>query len=145
MALAIKMVASVALTPIGMAIIQSLPRKWVLVGMDIVRAVIALLLPFIDTFCQIYGATFFLQTASEIVTPTFQALIPDILKDEQDYTNALSLVRLTYDLESLVSPALARLLLIVVAFHGLCIGTALEFVLSAALIMQTMLPQEGRV
>ena len=40
-------------------------------------------------------------------TPTFQATIPDVLPDEKDYTRALSLSRLAYDLESLVSPMLA--------------------------------------
>ncbi|MEL6964579.1 MAG: hypothetical protein AAFO01_17635 [Pseudomonadota bacterium] len=53
MAPAIKMVAYVVLTPIGMAIFQSLPREWDLGGMDVVRAAIALLLPFIDTVWQI--------------------------------------------------------------------------------------------
>ncbi len=54
MAPAIKMVAYVALTPIGMAIFQSLSREWDLAGMDGVRAAITLLLPFIGTVWQIY-------------------------------------------------------------------------------------------
>ncbi|MEZ5934532.1 MAG: MFS transporter [Alphaproteobacteria bacterium] len=140
-ALAIKMVAYVALAPLASALIVSLPRKMVLVAMDVARAAIALTLPFIDAVWQIYVCIFFLQAASATFTPTFQALIPDILPDEQDYTNALSLSRLAYDLESLASPALAGLLLLVISFHWLFAGTALGFAVSALLIIQLPLPE----
>ena len=53
--------------------------------------------------------------ASAGFTPTFQATIPDVLPDEAEYTRALSLSRLAYDLESLVSPMLAAALLTVVS------------------------------
>jgi MFS family permease len=142
-ALAIKMIAYVTLAPVGTALFANLPRKRVLIGMDAIRATIALLLPFIDAVWQIYICIFLLQAASAIFTPTFQALIPDILPDEGDYTNALSLSRLAYDLESLISPALAGLLLLVTAFHGLFVGTALGFVFSALLITQTALPPQA--
>lgn len=141
-ALAIKMVAYVALAPIATALIGNLPRKYVLIAMDAIRAAVALGLPFIDAVWQIYVCIFLLQAASATFTPAFQALIPDILQDEQNYTNALSLSRLAYDLESLISPALAGLLLLVIAFHGLFVGTALGFIISALLITQTTLPRQ---
>lgn len=52
---------------------------------------------------------FVLQSASATFTPAFQSLIPSILPDPAEYTKALSLSRLAYDLEALVSPALAAL------------------------------------
>jgi MFS family permease len=139
-ALAIKMIAYVTLAPLGSALTAGLPRKRVLIALDVVRVAVALSLPFIDAVWQIYVCIFLLQAATATFTPTFQALIPDILPDEQDYTLALSLSRLAYDLESLISPALAGLLLLVIAFHGLFVGTALGFVLSALLIARTVLP-----
>jgi hypothetical protein len=39
-----------------------------------------------------------------VLHPLFQSTIPEILKEERDYTRALSLSRLAYDLESLLSP-----------------------------------------
>lgn len=45
-------------------------------------------------------------------TPTFQSTIPDTLPDEDDYTRALSLSRLAYDMENLLSPALAAVILL---------------------------------
>ena len=68
-------------------------------------------LPFVDQVWQVYVLIFLLQSASAAFTPTFQATIPDVLPDEEDYTRALSLSRLAYDLESLLSPTLAAALL----------------------------------
>lgn len=139
-ALAIKMIAYVFLAPLASALVGGFSRKRVLIAMDAVRAGIALALPFIDAVWQIYLCIFLLQAASATFTPTFQALIPDILPDEKDYTNALSLSRLAYDLESLISPALAGLLLLFVDFHWLFAGTVLGFAVSALLIKATALP-----
>jgi hypothetical protein len=73
-------------------------------------------------------------------TPTFQATIPEVLP-EKDYNRALSLSRLAYDMESLVSPMLAAALLSIISFHWLFGGTALGFVCSAALVLSVRLPQ----
>ncbi|TJU93180.1 MAG: MFS transporter, partial [Mesorhizobium sp.] len=81
-----------------------------------------------------------LQSASAGFTPTFQATIPDVLPDEKDYTKALSLSRLAYDLESVASPMLAAALLSVISFHSLFAGTVIGFLASAALVVSVMLP-----
>lgn len=139
-ALAIKMIAYVTLAPIASAMVSRLPRKHVLVAMDVVRAGVALLLPFVETVWQVYAMIFLLQAASATFTPTFQALIPEILPKEADYTKALSLSRLAYDLENLISPALAGLLLLVMSFHWLFMATSAGFLISAGLVMSAALP-----
>lgn len=143
-ALAIKMIAYVGVAPIVGAFANQLPRRTFLVAMDLVRAAIALLLPFISEVWQIYVLIFLLQSASAAFTPTFQATIPDILPDERDYTRALSLSRLAYDLESLLSPALAAALLTIISFHWLFGGTAVGFLCSAALVLSVMPPQPAK-
>ena len=140
-ALAIKMIAYVGVAPIANAYADRLPRRAFLVALDVVRAAIVLLLPFVDQIWQIYVLIFVLQSASAAFTPAFQATIPDILPDEREYTRALSLSRLAYDLESLLSPALAATLLTVMSFHWLFSGTAIGFIISAGLILFTVLPQ----
>ena len=140
MAYAIKMVAYVGLSPVAAALVQGVPRKVVLIGADLVRAGVALCLPFIDAVWQVYALIFVLQAASATFTPAFQAVIPDILPDERDYTRALSLSRLAYDLENLVSPALAGLLLAVMSYHWLFMGTVLGFVGSAGLVLLAAIP-----
>jgi MFS family permease len=140
-ALAIKMLAYIGVAPVASALAERLPRRAVLVGLDLVRAGVALLLPFVTQIWQVYALIFVLQSASAAFTPTFQATIPDVLPEEQAYTQALSLSRLAYDLESLVSPILAALLLTVMSYHSLFGGTVLGFLASAALVVSAVLPR----
>ncbi|WP_197917342.1 MFS transporter [Thiosulfatihalobacter marinus] len=139
-AYAIKMIAYVGLSPIAGALVARLPRRAVLVAMDAVRFVVALSLPFVETIGQVYALVFLLQAASATFTPTFQAMIPDILTEEAAYTRGLSLSRLAYDLENLLSPALAGMLLLVMSYHGLFAGTAVGFLGSGLLILRTKPP-----
>ena len=118
-ALAIKMVAYIFVAPVVGAYADRLPRRAFLVAMDAVRAGVAFMLPFVDQIWQIYLLIFILQSASAAFTPTFQATIPDVLPNEDDYTKALSFSRLAYDLENLLSPMLAAALLSVISFHWL--------------------------
>ena len=105
-ALAIKMIAYVGMAPIASVVAERLPRRAFLIGLDVLRSVIVLFLSFVDQVWQIYVLIFVLQSASAAFTPAFQATIPDVLPDEADYTKALSLSRLAYDLENLLSPTL---------------------------------------
>lgn len=139
-ALAIKMIAYVGVAPIAAAFAERLPRRTMLVSLDIVRAAVALLLPFVTDIWQVYVLIFVLQSASAGFTPTFQATIPDVLTEEKEYTRALSLSRLAYDLESLASPMLAAALLTVISFHSLFAGTVVGFLVSAALVISVVLP-----
>ncbi|BCR80874.1 MFS transporter [Arachnia rubra] len=139
-ALTIRIIAFVTISPVMSALVNRLPRTTVLVGADAVRAAMALCLPFVTDPWQIYLLIFGLQAASATFTPAFQATIPQVLPDEDDYTAALSLSRLAYDLESLLSPALAAVLLTVMSYHNLFMGTALGFVASIALVIWARLP-----
>src|SRR5215216_5182194 len=140
-ALAIKMIAYVGVAPVIGGFANFLPRRAFLVSMDIMRAGVALALPFVDQVWQVYVLIFVLQSASAAFTPTFQATIPDVLPDEAQYTRALSLSRLAYDMESLLSPTLAAALLTVVTFNWLFIGTVVGFFCSAALVLSVTIPQ----
>lgn len=140
-ALAIKMDAYIGVAPIVGAFADRLPRRAFLVSMDLIRAAVALCLPFVDQVWQVYILTFVLQSASAAFTPTFQATIPDVLPDEADYTRALSLSRLAYDMESLTSPILAAAFLTLISFHWLFAGTAIGFVASALLVVSVGLPR----
>lgn len=139
-ALAIKMIAYVGVAPIASAFAERVPRRAMLVALDLVRAGVALFLPFVTEIWQVYLLIFVLQSASAAFTPTFQATIPDVLPDEKEYTRALSLSRLAYDLESVVSPMLAAALLTVISFHNLFAGTVVGFLISAALVVSVVLP-----
>src|SRR3954451_15168318 len=140
-ALAIKMIAYVGVSPIAAAFAERLPRRAMLVSLDLVRAAVAVLLPFVSEVWQVYVLIFLLQSASAAFTPTFQATIPDVVPDEGEYTRALSLSRLAYDMESLLSPMLAAALLTVISFNWLFVSTVIGFFCSAALVLSVTIPQ----
>lgn len=142
-ALTIKMLAYVGVAPVVAALVERFPKKAVLVGADVTRAAAALSLPFLTEIWQIYVLVFVLQSASATFTPAFQSLIPAILPDERSYTKALSLSRLAYDLEAVASPALAALLLTVLGYSDLFVGTTIGFLASAAMVAATTLPRRG--
>lgn len=139
-ALTIKMLAYVFVSPVTTALIRSLPRRGTLVALDLTRASVALALPFVSEVWHVYVLIFVLQATSASFTPLFQSTIPDVLEDEEDYDKALSLSRLAYDLESLMSPTIAGLLLLVVSWHSLFFATVIGFVGSALLVITTRLP-----
>lgn len=136
----IKMVAYVGIAPIAGAFTVKVNRRALLVGLDLVRAAAALCLPFVTELWQIYVLIFVLQSASAAFTPTFQATIPDVLPDEAQYTRAVSLSRLAYDLENIASPTLAALLLAVMSYHALFLGTVAGFAASALLVVSVLIP-----
>ena len=140
-ALTIKMIAYVLVAPVTGALAWRVPRKPLLVGADLVRAGVAVSLPFVTQAWQIYLGIFLLQSASATFTPAFQALIPSVLPYEDDYTRALSLSRLAYDLESLLSPLIAAALLTVTSYHNLFAGTVAGFLASAGLVVAARLPR----
>jgi len=144
-ALAIKMVAYVGIAPLAGALAPRLPTKTALITLDGIRALLVLLFPFVDAVWQIYALMFMLNAASACFTPLFQALIPTVLPDEARYTRALSLSRLAYDLENLLSPALAALLLVSMSFDTLFVLNAGGFVASALFVATRRLPMIGRV
>lgn len=144
-ALAIKMVAYVAVAPVAAAFADRLPRRALLVAMDLTRAGVALALPFVTQVWQVYVLILLLQAASAAFTPAFQATVPEVLPAERDYTRALSMSRLAYDLESLFSPALAAALLTLVPYNWLFAGTTVGFAASAALVLSTVLPRPAPV
>ena len=136
----IKMLAYVGIAPLAGALADRVDRRAFLVALDLLRAGCALALPFVTEIWQVYLLIFLLQSASAAFTPTFQATIPDVLPQEDRYTRALSLSRLAYDLETIASPALAALLLAVMTYNALFLGTVAGFLGSALLVVSVVLP-----
>ncbi|UCG72250.1 MAG: MFS transporter [Chromatiales bacterium] len=144
-ALAFKMVAYVVFAPIVGGLAHRFARKPFLILMDVVRAGIVLLMPFVTEVWQIYLLIFLLNLFSAGFKPVFAATIPDILPDDRTYTRALSMSRLAYDLENLLSPTLAGIALLFTTYTGLFVTNSVAFLVSAALIIITTLPPSQQV
>lgn len=144
-ALAFKMAAYVFFAPIVGGLAHRFLRKPFLISMDVIRAGIILLIPFVTQVWQIYLLIFLLNIFSAGFKPIFSATIPDIFTEEKLYIRALSMSRLAYDLENLLSPVLAGLALLFFTYTGLFIANSVAFLISALLIMSTVLPSTQEV
>jgi len=139
-ALALKMVAYVVIAPIVGGYADRLPRKPLLIALDLLRAATVLLLPFVAHTWQLFALILFLNICAAGFTPVFQAMLPDILEDEATYTKALSLSRLASELEALLSPILAALALGFMSFDRLFQANGIAFFISALLVLAAPIP-----
>jgi MFS family permease len=139
-ALALKMVVYVFGAPLITALAARLPRKQLLVALDLLRAGSVAAMLFVTEVWHVYALIVLVNAASAGFTPTLQATIPDVLHDEPTYTRALSLSRLAYELQALLSPALAAAMLTVMSYDGLFAANGLAFLGSAALVVSVSLP-----
>ncbi|MDR2280668.1 MAG: MFS transporter [Gordonia sp. (in: high G+C Gram-positive bacteria)] len=139
-ALTIKMVLYVVIAPVAAAYVDRLPRRAFLVTLDVIRMAVVVALPFVTQVWQVYVLVALLQAASAAFTPTFQAVIPDVVTDEADFTRALSASQVAYTMESLLSPVLAAVALTFMSFDTLFVGTAVGFGVSALLVRAARVP-----
>ncbi|WP_418960238.1 MFS transporter [Streptomyces tritici] len=139
-ALTIKMVMYVVIAPLAAAYVDRLPRRAFLFVLDAIRGAVVLALPLVTEVWHIYVLIGLLQAASAAFTPTFQAVIPDIVTDEAAYTRALSASQVASTMESLLSPVLAAVALTFMSFDRLFLGTSAGFLLSALLVLSTRIP-----
>ncbi|WP_299177607.1 MFS transporter [uncultured Neptuniibacter sp.] len=139
-ALAVKMVAYLLVAPVVGGYASHLPRKHWLAGLNLGRALLVLLLPFCHAPWQLFLLMFLLNAMAAGYTPVYQALLPDLLSDEKEYTRALSLSRLAMEMESLLSPALAALLLLYSGYALLFQFNAVGFVLASGLLLLASVP-----
>ncbi|MFE1950274.1 MFS transporter [Streptomyces sp. NPDC059524] len=139
-ALTIKMVMYVVIAPLAAAYIDRLPRRALLVALDVLRGAVVLALPLVSEVWHVYVLIGLLQAGSAAFTPTFQAVIPDIVTDESAYTRALSASQVASTMESLLSPVLAAVALTFMSFDRLFLGTSAGFLVSALLVLSARVP-----
>lgn len=143
-ALALKTLTTVGLSPFVTAGLERFSRRSVLIGLEIARGAVMLIFPFATEVWQVYILIVLLHSVSAGLVPIVRATIPDILPDEKDYTSALALTQLSYDMETVASPLLALLLLSLVPLDGLFIAAVAGPLVSAALIASVSLPAHSR-
>ena len=133
-AMAIKMISYVFISPVAAALAANIPRRTFLVGLDLGRAGLILFFPFVEEIWQIYLIIFLLFSLTAGFTPVFQATIPDIIKDEDTYVDALTLSRISFNIEAIASPILAGIFLTIMTFNWLFTFTSIGFLASALLV-----------
>ena len=143
-ALSIKSVAYILCAPVGAVLSGHVPRRPLLIGLDLVRVAAILTLPLAQSLWQIYLAVLVFTVASALFTATYQAVVPTLISDERSYSLAVSKSRVVGELEGTASPMIAAALLVVLSVRGLFLAAMFAFICSAVLIARTRLPASER-
>jgi MFS family permease len=138
--LALKMVAYVGFAPLAETLLARFPPKRAMVGLDLGRMLLLVPMAFAGAPWQIAALAFGFFVLSAGFTPLFQAVIPDVLPDEEGYTRALAWSRLAYTLESVLSPVAAAVLLKVLPGEALFVVAAGAFLGSVLTLLATRFP-----
>jgi predicted MFS family arabinose efflux permease len=140
-ALSIKMLAYVVAAPISAALTERLPRKELLIALDLVRAASLCLLPFATTSGQVFGLVFVFALASATFTLVYMTVVPYLLGNAEDYAQSLGRSRIASELDGAIGPMLAGAFLVVATVAGVFMIAAAAFLLSALLVWRADLPR----
>lgn len=137
-ALMLRILAFLLLSQPAGVLADRLNRKRMLILADFVRFGLMALFPFIQSVWQIYLMIFLINAATAFFTPTYDATIPDVVGREH-YVKALALSRLTVDVEAVLAPALAGLLVASLGLRWLFWFDAASYLASAVLVAASAL------
>lgn len=140
-ALSLKMLSYVLGAPILTVLTNRLPRKALLVALDLIRAASLILLPFVSSVWQIYALVIVFATASASFGFVYLAVVPYLLGSEKDYARSVARSRIASDVEGPVSPLLAAGLMVFLGASGIFLLAAGAFAASALLVQAAQLPQ----
>jgi MFS family permease len=143
-ALSIKMLAYIVAAPVVGVVIRHLPRKPLLIALDLLRAGSLLVLPFVTETWHVLALVFVFALASAVFTLVYQTVVPYLLANREDYTKSLARSRIATELESSISPLLAAGLLLIFPASGVFVVAAVGFLISAWLIARMRTPPPAR-
>lgn len=142
---AIKMLTYIFLSPVFAHLAKGVSKRRSLISLDLVRALLFVLIPFVSEVWQVYVLMFCINACSAWFTPQFQSVLPQVCRNKAEYVNALSISRLAFDLEQMLSPILAAVLLGIMSFRMLFLLDSMSFIVSAGLIFLCLVPQGIKV
>lgn len=137
---AIKMLTYIFLSPVFAQMAKGLAKRKSLILLDLIRAGFILFIPFVTQVWQVYFLMFAIHACSAWFTPQFQSLLAEVSDDHDEYVKALSISRLAFDLEQMLSPLITALLLLVLSFRYVFFLDAMSFLVSASLLLFVSIP-----
>lgn len=105
-ALTLRVTAYIIFSPFAGVVSEKFRRKQILLITQFARMAIVCMLPFVNAEWQLYGLIFALNVFAAFFTPTYRAIIPQIV-DKKIYREANGLSMATFQLLSVFGPALA--------------------------------------
>ncbi|MDQ3019010.1 MAG: MFS transporter [Bacteroidota bacterium] len=132
--LTLRVTAFVIFSPYAGVLADRIDRKKILYVTHLARMVIVGMLPFVTEVWQVYLLVFMLNIFNGFFTPTYKAVIPQIIKNKDEYVQAISLSSGTYQLLGVLGPGVAGGLAAVIGLREIFFLDAFTFIIAAVLI-----------
>jgi MFS transporter, NRE family, putaive nickel resistance protein len=136
-ALTLRVIAFIIFSPFAGILADKLDRKKILYITHFIRMCIVGCLPFITAEWQIYPLIFFLNVFNAFFTPTYRAIIPQVV-EKSLYRQAIGLSTATWQLLGIMGPGLAGILAAWLGARQIFFVDAVSFIIAGVLIL--MLP-----
>lgn len=133
-ALTLRVTAFIIFSPFSGVLSDNVDRKKILYITHFVRMLIVCCLPFITAEWQVYVLVFFLNVFNAFFTPTYKAIIPQIVENNY-YREAIGLSTATYQLLGVLGPALAGIVAVWFGAREIFFIDAISFVIAAVIIL----------
>jgi MFS transporter, NRE family, putaive nickel resistance protein len=133
-ALTLRVTAFIIFSPFAGVLADRVERKKILYVTHFVRMGIVGCLPFISSEIQIYVLVFFLNVFNAFFTPTYRAIIPQIVEGKY-FREAIGLSTATFQLLGVLGPGLAGIVAVWFGAREIFFADALSFIVAAFLIL----------
>ncbi len=139
-ALTMRILAFVLLSPVAGVMADRMDRKRMLVAADLLRFALLGFFPFITEVWHIYVLIFAINAVTAFFTPTYEAALPEIVGPRL-YTRALSASRVALDVEAAIGPLVAGALIAWVGVRWTFWFDAGTYLASALLVLASRVPR----
>lgn len=105
-ALTVRVTAFIIVAPLAGLFAERYRKKQILIATQLFKTVAVAVIPFVSSDIELYISVFVLNMFSAIFSPTYRAVIPQIV-DKEQYRQAQGLSMATFQVLSVIGPALA--------------------------------------
>lgn len=133
-ALTLRVTAFIIFSPFAGVLADKIERKKILYVTHFIRMGIIGCLPFITSEWQIYALVFLLNVFNAFFTPTYRAIIPQII-EKKYYREAIGLSTATFQLLGVLGPGLAGILAVWLGVRQIFFLDAITFIIAGILIL----------
>lgn len=134
-ALTLRVLAFILFSPFAGVLADRIDRRKILYITHFIRMGIVGCLPFVTAEWQIYGLVFLLNVFNAFFTPTYKAIIPQVIEPAY-YRQAIGLSTATFQLLGMLGPGLAGVLAVWLGARDIFFVDAASFVVAGILILQ---------
>ncbi|MES2063110.1 MAG: MFS transporter [Bacteroidota bacterium] len=133
-ALTLRVTAFIIFSPFAGVLADRVSRKTILVTTHFIRMGIVACLPFVHAEWQIYVLVFALNLFNAFFTPTYRAVIPQVV-DKEHYRQAVGLSTATFQILGVLGPGLAGILAVWFGAREIFFIDAGSFIIAGILIL----------